>query len=96
MLLSTFSASRTAIALALLVPFSLAAPAALAQSKRQLSPEQQSALQENCAGDYLRLCGQYSPDGPEVDQCFKAKAKELSPDCASAITAYNKSQPRRR
>ena len=60
------------------------------------SPPDKSALQDNCTGDYLRLCGQFSPDGPEVEQCFKDKAKELSPDCSAAIAAYTKKNPRGR
>ena len=57
------------------------------------SPTERVALQENCTGDYLRLCGQYSPDGPEVEQCFKTRAKELSPDCSTAIAAFSKKNP---
>ena len=60
------------------------------------SPPDKSALQENCTGDYLRLCGQFSPDGPEVEQCFKDRAKELSPECSAAIAAYTKKNPRGR
>ena len=66
-----------------------------ALASAQTQPDR-SALQDNCSGDYLRLCGQYSPDGPEVEQCFKTKAKELSPECSAAIADYTKKNPKGR
>ncbi len=66
----------------------VAAPAAaLAQS----SPAR-DALKRACTGDYMELCSAYAPGGPEVEACFRANMKNLSPGCATAITAYKKEQ----
>lgn len=61
-----------------------------------LSLAQQSVSQEilkrYCTGDYLEHCGQFAPGGPEVETCFREKAKSLSPNCSTAITAYRQEQ----
>ena len=58
-----------------------------------MTPQEEAAFQQNCSGDYLRLCAQFDPGSPQVEQCFKAKDKELSPGCRSTIAAYNKANP---
>ena len=93
MTVSRFATLGGAIAMAIAV-FTVTAEAQTS-TRRQMSPQDQQALQDNCAGDYLRFCGQYSPDGPEVEQCFKANNKELSPGCQTAIKAYNGGRRRR-
>lgn len=65
----------------------VAAPA-LAQN-----PQEEAALRQSCSGDYMRLCSTFDPGSPEVEQCFKAKMKELTPQCQSAIAAFNKANP---
>ena len=78
----------TALGLALL---SVGALPALAHT-----PDQ-AALRQFCTGDYMRLCAQYKPNTPELEQRFKAPSKELSPGCQNAIAAYTKAgQPARR
>lgn len=57
----------------------------------QQSPAR-DALKRFCTGDYMELCSAYAPGGPEVEACFRTNMKKLSPDCASAITAYKKEQ----
>ncbi|MBV9076542.1 MAG: hypothetical protein JO048_03535 [Methylobacteriaceae bacterium] len=52
--------------------------------------QDQSALRQWCTGDYLRFCGQFKPNTPEVEQCFRTHMKELSPQCQSSIAAYTK------
>ena len=47
-------------------------------------------FKRNCTGDYLTYCGNLSPDGPEVQACFKQHKAELSPSCQSTIAAYQK------
>ncbi|MEA3008543.1 MAG: hypothetical protein QOJ91_235, partial [Sphingomonadales bacterium] len=49
-----------------------------------------------CTGDYLRLCNMYDPGSPEVEQCFKDRNAELSPNCRSAIASFTSKNPRRR
>lgn len=46
------------------------------------------ALKQHCTGDYMEYCSAYAPGGPEVEACFKANLKNLSPGCSAAITAY--------
>jgi hypothetical protein len=58
--------------------------------------QEDAALRQNCSGDYMRLCSQYSPGSVEVEQCFKARMKELSPGCQNAITAFSKANPKGR
>jgi hypothetical protein len=52
------------------------------------NPQERAILEQQCTGDYLRLCNMYEPDSPQVEQCFKAKTAELSPNCRSAIAAF--------
>ena len=52
----------------------------------------QETLKRYCTGDYLEHCGQFAPGGPEVQACFREKAKLLSPNCSIAITAYQQEQ----
>ncbi len=70
----------------------LAPVAALAQQ----SPARE-ALKRACTGDYMELCSEHAPGGPEVEACFKANLKKLTPACSAAITAYKQEQraPRR-
>jgi hypothetical protein len=58
--------------------------------------QEDAALRQNCSGDYMRLCSNFAPGSVEVEQCFKAKMKELSPGCQGAITAFNKANPKGR
>ncbi|MDP4005687.1 hypothetical protein [Methylobacterium sp. NEAU K] len=51
-----------------------------------------AALKQNCTGDYMEYCSAYAPGGPEVEACFKANLKKLSPGCSAAITAYKQEQ----
>jgi hypothetical protein len=58
--------------------------------------QEEASLRQNCSGDYMRLCSNFAPGSAEVEQCFKAKMKELSPACQGAITAFNKANPKGR
>ena len=57
---------------------------------------QPQASQENlkryCVGDYLEHCGQFSPDGREVQACCRQKAVGLMPSCLMAIAVYGRSR----
>lgn len=54
--------------------------------------QERAAMQQYCTQDYLRLCSQFSPDTPQLEQCFAARMAELSPDCRSTISAFQKRQ----
>ncbi|QRE73338.1 hypothetical protein [Methylobacterium aquaticum] len=51
-----------------------------------------AVLKQHCTGDYLTYCGNFAPDGPEVQACFRQNKAKLSPDCQAAITSYMKGQ----
>lgn len=65
----------------------LAGPA-LAQNAQE-----EAMLRQNCTGDYMRLCSQYDPGTPQVEQCFKAKMNDLTPQCRTAIASFQKNNP---
>ncbi|AWN37434.1 MULTISPECIES: hypothetical protein [Methylobacterium] len=71
----------------LAIGLSLVPAAALAQQ----SPAR-DALKRACTGDYMEYCSEHAPGGPEVEACFKANMKKLTPACSSAITAYKQEQ----
>ncbi|MGU3545652.1 hypothetical protein [Methylobacterium sp. A52T] len=52
----------------------------------------QENLKRHCIGDYLEHCGQFSPDGGEVQACFRERAGLLTPNCSMAIAAYQEEQ----
>ncbi|GJD35621.1 hypothetical protein [Methylobacterium aerolatum] len=81
---STPTAPKAAV---LALALGLVPAAALAEQ----SPARE-ALKRACTGDYMEHCSAYAPGGPEVEACFRANMKNLSSDCASAITAYKKEQ----
>ena len=54
------------------------------------NPQEEAALRQNCTGDYLRYCGNFAPNTPEVEQCFKTNMKQLSAACQQTIAAYSK------
>ncbi len=58
--------------------------------------QEDAALRQYCTGDYMRHCSMFDPDSPQVEQCFKAKMKELSPECRATIAAYTKKNPKGR
>lgn len=61
-----------------------------------MSPQEEAAFRQHCTGDYMRLCSTFDPDSPQVEQCFKDKAKDLSPRCSATIAAYSKANPKGR
>lgn len=47
-------------------------------------------LKVSCTSDYLEYCSMHAPGGPEIEACFKANFRRLSPPCAKAISAYRR------
>ncbi|ACA20540.1 conserved hypothetical protein; putative exported protein [Methylobacterium sp. 4-46] len=76
---------RLALVLALTSTGALAAPV-------QTPAPDRAALKQFCTGDYLTYCGNFPPDGPEVQACFKQNKAKLSQTCQAAITGYVKAQ----
>lgn len=58
-----------------------------------MTPQEEAAFRQSCTADYMRFCSMFDPDSPQVDQCFKSRLKELSPQCQSTIAAYSKKNP---
>lgn len=70
-----------------------AAALTLPASAANLSQQEEAAFRQNCSGDYMRLCSMFDPDSPQVEQCFKEKSKQLTPNCQATIAAYSKANP---
>ncbi|MGF3021804.1 hypothetical protein ACQVP2_03120 [Methylobacterium aquaticum] len=51
-----------------------------------------AVLKQHCTSDYLTYCGNFPPNGPEVQACFRQNKAKLSPECQAAITSYMKAQ----
>jgi hypothetical protein len=54
-----------------------------ASSKPALA--QASDAAEKCTPDVMRLCNEYIPDADRIVRCLKAKRRQLSPGCSSAM-----------
>ena len=74
---------RVVIALTLTATAATAAPAVQATTDR-------AALKQHCTGDYLTYCGDFAPDTPELNACFKQNKAKLSTNCQAAIATYVK------
>lgn len=40
---------------------------------------------DRCTPDVMRLCNEFIPDADRIVVCLKAKRRQLSPSCASAL-----------
>lgn len=74
------------IRFALLVLGALLVPGAAAAQPTPI----RELLKISCTGDYLEHCSMHAPGGPEVEACFRANIRKLSPPCAQAINAYKR------
>lgn len=58
---------------------------------------QTSDAADRCTPDVMRLCSEYIPDADRIVVCLKAKRRQLSPSCMSALApAGTKSKKRHR
>ena len=64
----------------------LAAPA-FAQG---MTDAQKVEFRRNCTADYSRLCANYQPDSPEVQQCFQRRIGEVSQRCQQTIAKFRR------
>ena len=51
---------------------------------------------ERCTPDVMRLCSEYIPDANRIVGCLKAKRRQLSPSCRSALTSGGGSKAKQR
>jgi hypothetical protein len=47
---------------------------------------QASDAAERCTPDVMRLCNEFIPDADRIVVCLKAKRRQLSPGCMSALS----------
>jgi hypothetical protein len=47
---------------------------------------QASDAADRCTPDVMRLCSEFIPDADRIVVCLKAKRRQLSPSCMSALT----------
>jgi hypothetical protein len=81
---------RSTLSLALLAALA-AAPAFAQGAPAQQTRKEQSdaALRQHCTTDYFKFCGNIAPDSPEIDRCFARNWASLSPNCRTAIDAFD-------
>ena len=48
---------------------------------------------DRCTPDVMRLCSEFVPDADRIVQCLKAKRKQLSPSCSSALQPAKAAKP---
>ena len=53
---------------------------------------QASDAADRCTPDVMRLCSEYIPDADRIVVCLKAKRKQLTPSCLTALTAGKEPQ----
>ena len=47
---------------------------------------QSSDAADRCTGDVMRLCSEFVPDPDRIVACLKAKRRQLTPSCLTALT----------
>lgn len=57
---------------------------------------QASDAADRCTPDVMRLCNEYIPDADRIVVCLKAKRKQLTPSCLSALTGGKGGSARKR
>ena len=53
---------------------------------------QASDAADRCTPDVMRFCSEFVPDSDRIVGCLKAKRRQLSPSCLSALTSGKGSQ----
>ena len=51
---------------------------------------------DRCTPDVMRLCNEFIPDADRIVKCLKAKRRQLSPSCLSALTSGGGKAKKRR
>ena len=53
---------------------------------------QASDAADRCTPDVMRLCNEFIPDADRIVVCLKAKRKQLTPSCLTALTSGKEQQ----
>jgi hypothetical protein len=56
---------------------------------------QSSDAADRCTPDVMRLCNEFIPDADRIVSCLKAKRRQLTPSCLSALQPGGKGKKRR-
>ena len=56
---------------------------------------QASDAADRCTEDVMRLCNEFIPDADRIVSCLKAKRRQLTPSCLSALQPGGKGKKRR-
>ena len=51
---------------------------------------------DRCTPDVMRLCSEFVPDADRIVKCLKAKRRQLSPSCSSALQPRGSSKKKNR
>ena len=51
---------------------------------------------DRCTPDVMRLCSEFVPDADSIVKCLKAKRRQLSPSCLSALQPSGSSKKKKR
>jgi hypothetical protein len=78
--------SRPPAALVLLACFVCAAPSLALAQAGTITP----AMQNNCANDYKKFCGDYGLQSAALNLCMRKAGPSLSPACVQALIAAGK------
>src|ERR1051326_815745 len=57
---------------------------------------QSSDAADRCTPDVMRLCNEFIPDADRIVACLKAKRRQLTPSCKSALQPQGSRSSRRR
>jgi hypothetical protein len=57
---------------------------------------QSSDAADRCTPDVMRLCNEFIPDADRIVACLKAKRRQLTPACLSALQPQGSRSSRRR
>ena len=57
---------------------------------------QASDAADRCTPDVMRLCNEFIPDADRIVGCLKAKRRQLTPSCLSALQPSGRKSKKRR
>ena len=62
----------------------------------KLATAQSADAQERCTEDVMRLCSEFVPDADRIVACLKAKRRQLSDSCRTALQPAGREKRKRR
>ena len=68
----------------------------IATAGTERAAAQASDAADRCTPDVMRLCNEFIPDADRIVVCLKAKRRQLTPTCLSALQPQRSRSARRR